>query len=301
MNPLADFLYERDKLRAALRKWQWLFFASLALLILLTGKNYTKPIKTAESIARINLHGIIYHDQDLINKLKELSDNPKVKAVLLHIDSPGGTSFAGEELYVALKRLSKTKPVVSVLKTMAASGGYMAALASDYIVARNMTLTGSIGVIFQSFEAVELANKLGIKFISLKSSPLKASPNPMEIMDKEVEMAAMESVEDSYQTFLQIFMEGRKMKKEQALKLANGKVYTGMRAKKLNLIDEIGGEEEALMWLEKNKKIPASIKIEDINWHKNPSLLQELSQFFKYSNQILSNIFNQNNISILAK
>ena len=236
----------------------------------------------------------------MIDKLKNLGEDSKIKAIILHINSPGSTAFAGEELYVTLKKISQNKPVVSVLETVAASGGYMAALGTDYILARNMTITGSIGVLWQSFEVVEMANKLGIKFIEIKSSPLKASPNPMEIMTPEVKAVAMETVDDSYQIFLKMLMESRKMDKNQAIKLADGRIYTGMRAKELNLIDAIGGEDEALAWLEGEKKIPAKTKVIDVELEKPESITSELAKFFRNTNSIFGKLLNKSNSGVLA-
>lgn len=298
-----DIMFEREKLKSKIKKWQWLFFILLIISIIVIGKNSAKKQKK-DFIARISIEGVITYDSNMINKIDELANDENVKAVILNIDSPGSTAFAGEELYHSLKQLSKNKPTVSVLKTLATSGGYMAALGTDYIIARNMTLTGSIGVLMQSFEAVELANKLGVKFISLKSSPLKSSPNPMEIMTDDAKEATMETVYDDYSVFLEMLMESRKMTKDQAIKLADGRVYSGLRAKKLNLIDEIGGENEAISWLEKEKNIPHKTTIEDIVWSDSNSLYDELIKFFNYTNSILNSDFihqltNKNNSNML--
>jgi protease IV len=297
MNLSPDLLYERNKMRTQLHKWKWLFFLIVILLVFVVNGSVKKN-KGQDYIARLRIEGLIYSDVDLIDKINEIKDNPKVKAVILHINSPGGTSFAGEELYINLKRLSEKKPVVSVLGTVAASGGYMVALGTDYIVARNMTVTGSIGVIWQSFEAVEMANKLGIKFVSLKSSPLKAAPNPTELMTSEAKAAAMETVEDSYKIFLGMLIENRKISPEKARKLADGRIYTGMRAKEVNLIDAIGGEEEALSWLETKKDIPAILKVEDVSWNEPDGLLKQLTQFMRNSNKILTGMFTNTTMAI---
>ncbi len=278
--------------QSKLKKWRWFSLIILIILISVMSKDIKKT--EVDHIARISLEGMILHDSDLIKKLKHIEEDPKAKAVILHIDSPGGTTFAGEELYVSLKRLNQKKPVVAVLDTMAASGGYMVALASDYIIARNMTTTGSIGVLFQSFEAVELANKLGLKFESFKSSPLKASPNPMEVTTPEVTAATMETIQDSYEIFVDMLIESRKLSKEQALKLADGKVYIGKRAKELNLIDEIGGEEEALKWLE-SKQIDILLPIEDAEWMKPQGVFDELKQFFRNGNNVFKQMLHSNN------
>ena len=221
-----------------------------------------------------------------------------MKAVILKIDSPGGTSYFGEELYQNIKKLSNNKPVVSVLETMATSAAYLAALGSDHIIARNMTLTGSIGVLFQSFEAVELANKLGIKFVSLKSSPLKAAPNPMEKITPEIEKASMDMINDSYQTFLEIFAKERNLPLDQAQKLADGRVYTGKTALKLKLIDEIGGKDEALSWFENEKKIPANLTIEDVTRDDNGNWLNQIKDLLSKTKSLMTSFFralNQNN------
>jgi protease IV len=299
-----DSMFEREKLKDKIKKWQWLFFILLIVSIIIIGKDSTKKQKK-DFIARMNIEGVIAYDINMINKINELTDDPNVKAVILNIDSPGSTAFAGEELYYSLKELSKNKPIVSVLKTLATSGGYMAALGTDYIVARNMSLTGSIGVLMQSFEVVDLADNLGVKFISLKSSPLKASPNPMEIMTKAAKEAVMETVDDDYSVFLGMLIESRKMTKDQAIKLADGRVYSGLRAKEINLIDEIGGENEALAWLEAEKNISSKTRIEDIIWAESNSLYDELLKFINHTNGILSSEFihkliSQPNINMLT-
>ncbi len=298
MNIIPDLLFEREKLRSQIKRWKWLFISIFLFLVIIVTKNSADISDKKEIIARMRIDGILEHDEDLIRKLKEVGNDPKIKAVVLHIDSPGGVAYAGEDLYIELKRLSKQKPVVSVLETLAASAGYMIALGTDHIIARNMTLTGSIGVIWQSFEVVNLANKLGIEFVSIKSSPLKAAPNPMEKMTSNVRDATQQSIDDSYDVFLEMLIESRKMSKEQALKLADGRVYTGRRAKELNLIDEIGGEEEAIAWLETNKKISKKTHIIDVSWGKPDGILKELNQFFKNTNHLLLQTFGKTNINM---
>lgn len=299
MNNIADLMFERDKLLTQVKKYKWLFIIISLLLVLFLGKSAINSPKKQEIIARLQVSGVLQHDADLINKLKEIEKNPKIKAVILRIDSPGGVAYAGEDLYVNLKRLSKHKPIVSVMESVAASAGYMIALGTDHIIARNMTLTGSIGVLMQSFELVEMGKKIGLEFVILKSSPLKASPNPMEKMTPEAKAAAMETINDSYNIFLSALIERRKMKRSQALKLANGKVYTGKKAKELKLIDEIGGEEEAIAWLEKNKNISKSAKVVDIKWEKPAGLIQELTNFFRNTNKTILQIFGGNGATLL--
>lgn len=305
MTVTPDILFEREKLKNKIKKWQWLFFILLFVLVLMVNKNFFNTKVGEGYIARISIDGLITYDSDLIKKLDELANDSKVKALIVDIDSHGSTSFAGEELYYALKDFGYNKPIVAVLKTMAASGGYMVALGAEHIIARNMTLTGSIGVLLQSFEAVELANKLGIKFISVKSSPLKVSPNPMEVMSREVQEAISETIEDDYLVFVDIVAQNRKMTWDEALKLADGRVYSGLKAKELNLIDEIGGEKEALNWLEKEKNISRKTKIEDINWGESDNLYNMFTAFFSNINSIfksdlIQKITTKSNVKMLT-
>ncbi len=299
MNIIPDLLFERENLKAQLKRWKWLFFIAIIIFIIVIGRS-SLSTNHQDLVARIRLDGVIEYSPELIDKLKKLGEDPKIKAVILHINSPGSTAFAGEELYITLKQITKNKPVVSVLETVAASGGYMAALGTSYILARNMTITGSIGVLWQSFEVVEMANKLGIKFVELKSSPLKSSPNPMEIMTPEAKAVAMETIDDSYQVFLKMLMEGRKMNKTQATKLADGRIYTGTRAKELNLIDAIGGEDEALIWLEQEKKVSAKARVIDVELEKSESIINELAKFFRNTNSIFGKLLNKSNSGVLA-
>ena len=294
MSITPDLMFEREKLRKQISRWKWLFILIMLVLVVFLVKDSDVKTNQKEIIASLRIEGIIDHDTELTKKLRDLGDNPKVKAVLIKVDSPGGVAYAGENLYIELKRLSEKKPVVAVLETLAASAGYMIALATDHIVARNMTLTGSIGVIWQSFEMVEMANKLGIKFVSVKSSPLKAAPNPMEKITPAAESATKQTISDSYDVFLAMLMEGRNMKRSQALKLADGRIYTGRRAKELNLIDEIGAEEEAVAWLEKNKDISPKAQVVEVSFNKPAGMLKEISKFFHNGNQMMQQIFGKN-------
>ena len=280
MFKIADLLLDREILLRQVKKWKWMFFLSLLILLLslggkkdFVGKGYKE---SKDIIAQVDIVGVIDRNNDLIDELKSLEEDKHVKALLLFIDSPGGTTYASEELYETIKKIKKTKPVVAVLGTVAASGGYLVALAADYIVARSMTITGSIGVISENIEVTELAQKLGIKLENYKSSPLKASPNFFEKTGEDVKQAEMEVINDSYDIFLKYFMESRKLKREQALELANGRIYIGKRAKDLNLIDSIGGSDEALKWLEKEKKIDKKIPLTIINWVKPKNFLEEM-------------------------
>jgi signal peptide peptidase SppA len=153
-------------------------------------------------------------------KLKKIIDDSHIKALLVNVNSPGGTVVGSEKIYNILRKISEKKPVVIVMGTMAASGGYLISLGGDYIVSHNGTITGSIGVILQTAEVTELAQKLGIKFNNFKSGELKAVPNPTEKLTEEVRVAIMENIEDTYNFFLELVSERRNLPIEEVKKLA---------------------------------------------------------------------------------
>ncbi|MGL4226232.1 MAG: signal peptide peptidase SppA, partial [Rickettsia sp.] len=180
--------------------------------------------------------------------------------LIVNVNSPGGTVVGSEKIYNMLRKISEKKPVVIVMGTMAASGGYLISLGGDYIVSHNGTITGSIGVILQTAEVTELAQKLGIKFNNFKSGELKAVPNPTEKLTEEVRVAIMENIEDTYNFFLELVSERRNLPIEAVKKLADGRVYSGRQALKLKLVDAIGSEDTALKWLQEVKKVNLTVK-----------------------------------------
>ncbi len=273
MSLTPDILLDRVQLKSRLRKWQVVsallaVFALLSLTIYATPGN-NKEVTVGEVgedyIARIKVEGVIMDDTYREKVLKKLIDDKHAKAVIISIDSPGGTTAGGEELYEQVRDIGNSgKPVVVVQRTLAASGGYMVSLAGDHIIARNGTITGSIGVLLQSAEFTGLASKIGVTFNTIKSSELKASPSPFEKMTPKSEAAIQSLIDDFYNYFVKLVAERRHLDLATATKLADGRVYTGTQAVKNGLIDEIGGEKEAMAWLVKNKKISTKLEIEDV-------------------------------------
>ncbi len=180
-----------------------------------------------------------------------------IKAVIININSPGGSIVGSEILYNNIKEISESKPVIAVLQSVAASGGYMSAIAADYIIAHNGTLTGSIGVIIQSTEITDMANKLGVTFNNYKSSHLKGTPSPFEKTDPLIDQVVNESVKDSYKFFVDLVKDARKDKIKQVnlSKVTDGRIFTGRQALELGLVDEIGSKKEAINHLETEYQI----------------------------------------------
>ena len=261
----ADTLLHIINLKQQLSKWRVLAIvtAVLALVFLFGNISRYSPIKS-DYIARITVEGVITDNTKLSRLIEETRTDHHVKAVIVWLDTPGGSAVGGQQLYLDLVKLGKAKPVVSVMRTVAASAGYMAALGGDHIIAREGSITGSIGVIMESFEATELAQKIGIKPVIVKSGPYKASPNPLEKYTPEQDAVIQTVIKDFYNWFVEIVTERRKLPRETVEILADGRIYTGRQALKVKLIDELGGEEEAVNWLGQNRKIDTALKIKDV-------------------------------------
>jgi protease-4 len=249
-------------LRDKARKWKNIAYLMLIAIFLLSfrilfggGNDATQNIEVGDYIASVNIEGIIMDDDYRTEVLEKIADQKNIKAVIVNINSPGGGIVGSENLYENLRAIAKNKPIVVVMGSLAASGGYMAAVASDYIIAHNGTLTGSVGVIMQTSEVTELAKKLGVKFLTYKSSPLKGSPSPFEKSNPQADQAINDSIKDSYQFFANLVKErrGAKLKNEDGI--LDGRVFTGRQALQKGLVDEIGGKSEALNYLKNNYKI----------------------------------------------
>ena len=181
----------------------------------------------------------------------------------MHINSPGGTTAGSEQLYDALARLKAKKPLVVVVEGLAASGGYIGALASDHIIAQQSSLVGSIGVLFQFPNFTELMKTVGVKVEEVKSSPLKAAPNGFEPTSPEARAALDALVKDSYAWFRGLVKKRRGMDDALLEKVADGRVFTGRQAVELKLIDQLGDEKTAVAWLVAEKKIKSDLPVRD--------------------------------------
>ena len=210
----------------------------------------------------MTIQGLIRGNQDRVEALDRLGRS-SAKAVIVHVDSPGGTTAGSEQLHDALVRLSAKKPVVVVVDGLAASGGYIAAIAADHIIAQDTSLVGSIGVLFQYPNFTDLLKTIGVKVEEIKSSPLKAAPNGFEPTSPEARAAIAAIVADSYAWFRNLVQTSRKMDAAQLEKVADGRVFTGRQAIDLKLIDELGDERTAVAWLAKEKGVDPATPVRD--------------------------------------
>ncbi len=263
----ADAIVDRRRLRRKLTFWR---VAALLIVLIAVGIGVAmmtpgSGIKPGDSsIARIKIQGLIRGNQDRVDALERLGKS-NAKAVIVHVDSPGGTTAGSEQLYDALRTLQAKKPMVVVVDGVAASGAYIAALASDHIIAHDTSLVGSIGVLFQYPNFSEVLKTIGIKVEEVKSSPLKAAPNGFEPTSPEARAAIEAIVLDSYAWFKGLVKDRRRLDDAQLNTVADGRVFTGRQGVPLRLVDQVGNEKTALAWLEKEKKIPASTPVKDFS------------------------------------
>ena len=265
-----DALVERRVLKRRLMLWRFLGIVSFCLLLAALVFTTTPASKIAEGehIARFAIDGLIFDTDAQTETLDEIAEDDNAHALLLRINSPGGTASGSEVLFNAVRRVAERKPVVVVMDDVAASGGYIVALAGDHIVARRNTVTGSIGVIFQWLQVKELAEKIGLESHSITSGPLKGQPDPFETPSEETLEDLRASVQDTFEWFVGLVAERRGLSELDALALSDGRVYTGGQALAVTLIDEIGGERDAVVWLEETREISPDLEIRD--WSPQP-------------------------------
>src|SRR5258706_1499581 len=266
MSPDSDVIVDRRRMRRKLTFWR-VAAALLAVGAVVPVGGVATPggrgaLTTSGSIARVHIDGLIRSDNNRVEALEQL-EKSRAAAVVVHINSPGGTTAGSEQLYDALVRLKAKKPLVVVVEGLAASGGYIAAVAADHIVAQQSSLVGSIGVLCQFPNFTELMKTVGVKVEEVKSSPLKAAPNGFEPTSPEARAALDALVKDSYAWFRGLVKERRGMDDALLDKVADGRVFTGRQAVELKLIDQLGDEKSAVAWLVAEKKIKSDLPVRD--------------------------------------
>lgn len=253
----ADDLIDRRRLRRKLTFWRAFAVLVVALgVVALAAWFRDDGLVSATHIAKVKIEGAITEDDDLLEELEKIRKSPRVAGLIVQINSPGGTTTGGESIYEAVRKIAVEKPVVAEVGTLAASAGYMIASATDHIVARQSSIVGSIGVLIQYPDMTGLMEKLGIRLEEVKSSPLKASPSPFKPTTEEERAMVRRLILDSYDWFVDIVAERRAMPREQALALADGSIFTGRQGLQNRLVDTLGGEDEAVAWLESEGVAP---------------------------------------------
>lgn len=214
------------------------FFAAAYTLGNLSGGKRTLTL--ADKVGIVPIDGVITGSKDTIEQLETFGKDPSVKAVVLRIDSPGGGVAPSQEIFGAVLELKKKKKVVSSLGSIAASGGYLVACAADRVVSNPGTITGSISAIMHFANAEELMKKIGIRATVIKSGKFKDIGTPTRGMTEEEREVLQDLVDDIYDQFLDSVAVHRKLSKESLRAVADGRVFSGRKAMKLGLVDELG-------------------------------------------------------------
>ncbi|MGV6871155.1 signal peptide peptidase SppA [Pseudochelatococcus sp. B33] len=261
----ADLIADRRRLRGRVTVWRVLAFVALLALVVSGGLALFGDgvSRSRPHVARVKLDGLITGDQRTIDLINDVRRSSAVRAVVLRIDSPGGTTAGSEAVHDALRRLAGEKPVVAVVDTLAASGGYIAALGADRILVRETSLVGSIGVLFQYPNVTELLDSIGVNVEEVKSSPLKAAPSGLTPTSPEARAALESLVQDSFDWFKRLVRERRGFDDAQLARVADGRVFTGRQGIELKLVDQLGGEREAVTWLTAERAIARDLPVRE--------------------------------------
>ncbi len=263
---------DRRRLRRKLTFWR---VASLVIVLaavvgIVASSNVQDPIggRSTDHVARVTISGLVTDNSELLKRLDDIRKNDRAKALIVRLESPGGTSYGGEAIYRAVRAVAAEKPVAAEVRTLAASAAYMIACGSDYIVAGDTSLVGSIGVIFQYAQVSDLLDKIGVSVDEIKSAPLKAEPSPFHAASDEAKAMIRSMVDDTYEWFVDLVAERRGLTPIRAKALADGSVFTGRQAADNGLVDAVGGEAEIRTWMTE-KGVDESLKI--VEWERRRS------------------------------
>lgn len=265
MTPDADLLADRRALRRKLTLWRSLAIVAGLVTLVGIGLKLGAPDSLSsleKHVARITVSGLITGDRKTLEMIDRVGKS-HAAAVLVHINSPGGTVTGSEALYEALRKLARKKPTVAVVDGLAASGGYVTALATDRIISRQTAVVGSIGVLMQYPNLARLLETVGVKVEEIKSSPLKAAPNSFEPTSPEARAAMQSVIDDNHDWFKKLVAERRGLGNAELAGVSDGRVHTARQGLALKLVDALGDEEDALDWLAAEKKIDRKLPVRD--------------------------------------
>ena len=260
----SDLLLDRRRLKRRLFLWRTVAVLAVVVTGVLALGRDADTVLGREHVARLTIAGTITEDRRLVEAIDAVAKDDTARALLVAIDSPGGTVSGGESLHHAIARVAAKKPVVAVMGGTAASAGYMIAMPAARVFARESTLTGSIGVKLQVPEFSGLLEKLGIGDNSLASGALKDEPSLARKLSPPARAMLQDLVADMHEQFIEMVAAGRQMDLPRVRELADGRPYTGRQALKLGLVDAIGGEREARAWLAEAKQVATTLPARDV-------------------------------------
>ncbi len=259
-----DLLLDRRRLKRRLVFWRVVAVLAVVVAVIAAGGSQVFSGAIGRHVTRVTVSGVITNNRRLVEAVNALAKDRSVAAVLLSVDSPGGSVAGGESLHDALARVAAAKPLVAVMGGTAASAAYMISLPAQRIFASNATLTGSIGVILETGNLGGLLDRLGIGADAIVSGPLKDQPSYTHGLSPAGRTYLQGLVEDLFGQFVTMVATARHMDEAKVRQLADGRAYTGQQAVGLGLVDEIGGETEARAWLAREKQVPATVPVVDL-------------------------------------
>lgn len=285
---------------ASRRRWRfWAIVLLIALCATLFFSCRSSEEKPSAYVARLNIEGMMLHDPYQDTVLSRIATDKHAKALHVFIDSPGGTMGAGLNYYYQLRAIAAKKPVIITMGTTAASAGFMAALAGDYVIASPGTLTGSVGVVLPLMDARELAAKIGVKSDEIASGDMKAVTSPLSERNEKARSYLQDTVNEMEQMFLGLVKERRKVDSKTLLLVADGRILTGQSAKKLKLVDALTYEVTARQWLAREKNIAENLPEITLPLKKKRNLLEDLARSALYLPDLLKIRHNGGAVSLM--
>ena len=259
-----EIMADRRRLRRKVSFWRVLGVLSLIAAVIAASLSVAgrPPLgSTRSQIARISVDGFITGAQRMSDLFRRVGESGAVSGVVISINSPGGSTTGSEELFRGIRQLAAKKPLVAFVDGTAASGGYITALAADHIVARETSLVGSVGVLFQYPDLSKLLETVGVRVEEIKSAPLKAEPSPFHPTSPEARAALQQVVGDTADWFKRLVAERRNLSDADLSAVATGRIFNGRQALPLKLVDTLGGERDAIAWLEREKNVPKDLPV----------------------------------------
>lgn len=266
--------FTRMELKVSRGRWR-LFALFLFIILLLSSLNGAPDAKPKAYVARLDITGMILHSPELEVKLQRIAQDPQIKAVVAYVDSQGGTMTGGLNMYQQLRKIAEQKPLVVYMGTVAASAGYMVALASDDIVANAATLTGSVGVMLPLVDARGLAEKIGIQSSEFVSGDKKASTSPLKARTREENAYLQQTVDELKEIFIDLVKKRRNMSPANLELISDARVVIGKKAQEIGLIDHLGDLQTVRHILTKKYQVDSALPLiqlsleEEQNWLDN--------------------------------
>ncbi len=275
MSAETDRIIDRRRLKRSLTLWRVLAIVAIVATGLVALARFDM-LPDKPHVAVLNIDGLILDDTQRNDVLRGVAEDENAKALVLRIDSPGGTFVGGETLYNAIRDVAAEKPVVALIGNTGTSAAYMAAIASNRILVHEGSITGSIGVLMQSADVTGLMDMLGITPQIVKSDEMKAQPNPMEPFSPQARDMIAGVIGDLHDIFVSMVSERRSMGAERSRVLSDGRVFTGRQALAAGLVDGVGDERDARDWLAEAHDVGLDLPRIDVTPHDKVASWQDV-------------------------